>query len=98
MAKILIMCWVLVGTFGAHSASAHPANMFQARAATSNYFDGQAGVSSRQAAAAARSKVGGRVISVKPYKNGNGYRVRLLVDGGRVITVRVDGKGRVLDS
>ena len=51
----------------------------------------------RQAAAAARSEVGGRVISVKPGKDGAGFRVRMLVEGGRVITVRVDSQGRVVN-
>ncbi len=58
----------------------------------------QAGISEGQAASIARSQYGGKVLSVS--KSGSGgrvvYRVKLLLDSGRVIIVTVDGQtGRV---
>ena len=48
------------------------------------------------AADIARREIGGRVLSVTPLEGGQrGYRVRLLLDGGRVTTILVDPKGRV---
>ena len=45
------------------------------------------GMSPRQAAAQAQSRHGGKVLKVS--REGRGYRVRLLLDNGRVITVSV---------
>jgi len=42
-----------------------------------------------EAAARARARYGGKVIKVQ--RKGNGYRVRLLQDSGRVITVTIKG-------
>lgn len=55
------------------------------------------GISLRQATAIARRDVGGRVLSANErYRSGGvEYRVRLLVDGERVVTVTVDGEGRL---
>ena len=58
----------------------------------------QAGISEGQAASIAKSKYGGKVLSVS--RSGNGdrviYRVKLLLDSGRVVIVTVDGQtGRV---
>ncbi len=78
----------------APGVSAHT-SVLAAQSSSSNFVSGQPGVSASQAANAARGKVGGRVISVKPKKGGQGYRVRMLVEGGRVVTVNVDSKGRV---
>ena len=49
-------------------------------------------VSAAQAAAWVRRAHGGRVLSVNPAQRGDslGYRVRVLVEGGRVKTVYVD--------
>jgi uncharacterized membrane protein YkoI len=58
---------------------------------------GSAGISSGQAASIARGAYGGRVVSVQSGGDG-GYKVRLLLDGGRVKTVRVDGRGSVRGS
>lgn len=58
---------------------------------------GNGGISSGQAASIARGAYGGRVVSVQPGGDG-GYKVRLLLDGGRVKTVRVDGGGSVRGS
>ena len=58
----------------------------------------QAAISEGQAAAIAKSQHGGKVLSVSK-SNNNGrviYRVKLLLDSGRVIIVSVDGQtGRV---
>ena len=63
-----------------------------------SFLSNQAGISPREAAAIARRQHHqGRVLSVKPNQSIKGYRVRMLVDGGRVVTVNVDGKGRVRD-
>ncbi len=60
-------------------------------------FAPQPGVSLEQATQKARQATGGRVLSASPRQRSNGteYRVRLLVDGERVITVTVDSRGRV---
>jgi uncharacterized membrane protein YkoI len=58
--------------------------------------DGE-GVTAEQAAAAVKRAYEGRVVSVKPEGN-NGqrsYKVRVLLDGGRVKTVQVDSRGNV---
>jgi hypothetical protein len=54
------------------------------------------GISAEQAAAVVSRAYGGRVVSVKP--EGNGYKVRVLLEGGRVKTVQVDSRGHVSDS
>jgi len=60
--------------------------------ANSRSFVAQPSVSAAQAAAHVRRTHGGRVLSVSPARRGNalGYRVRVLIDGGRVKTVYVD--------
>ncbi len=54
------------------------------------------GISADQAAAIVRGSFGGRIVSVKPA--GNGWDVRVILDGGRVKTVRVDGNGSIRSS
>lgn len=49
----------------------------------------QAGLTPREAAARAQAQHGGRVLSVS--RKGEAYRVKLLLDSGRVITVTVKG-------
>lgn len=49
----------------------------------------QAGLTPREAAARAQAQHGGRVLSVS--RKGQVYRVKLLLDSGRVITVTVKG-------
>lgn len=61
---------------------------------------GNDGISAEQAAAVVSRAYGGRVVSVKP-EGGNGqrvYKVRVLLEGGRVKTVQVDSRGHVSDS
>ena len=53
-------------------------------------------VTPESAASAARRETGGRVLSVTPLEGGQqGYRVRLLLDGGRVTTVLVGSRGGI---
>lgn len=52
--------------------------------------DAQAKISKGQAARAAQSKHGGKVLSVS--QSGGNYRVKLLKDSGKVIIVIVDGQ------
>ena len=87
LAGLLIVC--------TGSVQAHVALLMVGASQANNYVNDQGSSQARRAAAAARSHVGGRVISVKPEKQDNGFRVRMLVDGGRVVTVKVDAKGRV---
>jgi hypothetical protein len=54
------------------------------------------GMSAEQAAAIVRGAYGGRVVSVK--SAGDGYSVRVLLEGGRVKTVQVDANGRLSES
>lgn len=49
----------------------------------------QSGLTPREAAARAQAQHGGRVLSVS--RQGGAYRVKLLLDSGRVITVTVKG-------
>ena len=61
-----------------------------------SFFSQPAGISRKEAARRARAATDGKVIAIKPVKKGNdGYNVRLVVEGGRVVTVRVDGSGKV---
>ncbi len=92
---VSMLALLLVSLGSAQVATAEITHLAAAQSSASNYVGNQPGVSKSQAAAAARSEVGGRVISVKPRKGSQGYRVRMLVEGGRVVTVNVDGKGRV---
>lgn len=54
----------------------------------------QASISQGQAAELAKSRYGGKVLSVAKSNNGGRitYRVKLLLDSGRVIIVSVDGQ------
>ncbi len=58
------------------------------------------GVTAEQAAAIVRRAYDGRVVSVKPEGSGGQtvYKVRVLLDGGRVKTVQVDARGNLSDS
>jgi uncharacterized membrane protein YkoI len=49
----------------------------------------QSGITPRQAAEKAKAQHGGKVLKVTP--RGKGYQVKLLLDSGRVKTVRVEG-------
>jgi hypothetical protein len=58
-----------------------------------NGYVPQSRLSAEQASAIVRRAYGGRVVSVK--SSGDGYSVRVLLDGGRVKNVYVDGNGRL---
>ena len=60
-------------------------------------FVSSPGISMEKATAIARRHTGGRVLSASPQnrKAGTSYKVRMLVDGERVVTVTVDHQGRV---
>jgi hypothetical protein len=51
----------------------------------------QSRLSAEQASSIVRRAYGGRVVSVK--SAGDGYSVRVLLDGGRIKNVYVDGSG-----
>ena len=54
------------------------------------------GVSPDRAVHLVREEVDGRVLSVSPIEGGwRGYEVRVLLDGGRIRTIRVDHRGRL---
>jgi uncharacterized membrane protein YkoI len=57
-------------------------------------------ISSEQAAAIVRGRYDGRVVAVQPIGRGgeDGYKVRVLLDGGRVKTVHVDSRGSIRGS
>lgn len=60
-------------------------------------FVAQPGINLREATAIARKHTGGKVLSANPRQRGAvmEYRVRMLVDGERVVTVTVDDSGQV---
>ncbi|MDA1076077.1 MAG: hypothetical protein O3A63_15150 [Proteobacteria bacterium] len=59
-----------------------------ATTAPNNFVQNAPGLSVEEATAIARRQTGGRVLSAAP-DGKNGYRVRVLLDGGRVTTVIV---------
>jgi hypothetical protein len=63
----------------------------------SSSFAPAPGISVEKATSIARRATGGRVLSATPKQRSAGteYRVRMLVDGERVVTVTVDHKGRI---
>ena len=75
------------------TALAQPFASEQAR--PDNYFSQPAGISRKEAARRARNATQGKVIAIKPAGDRRGYNVRLVLDGGRVVTVRVDQQGKV---
>jgi hypothetical protein len=65
--------------------------------AGSSSFAPAPSISLEKATSIARRHTGGRVLSTTPKQRSAGteYRVRMLVDGERVVTVTVDHKGRI---
>lgn len=59
--------------------------------APNNFVQNASGLSVEEATAIARRQTGGRVLSAAP-DGKKGYRVRVLLDGGRVTTVIVPNK------
>ena len=65
-------------------------------AISDKFFTQPPGLSRKEAARQAKNATQGRVIAIKPINQGSaGYSVRLLVEGGRVVTVKVDQNGKV---
>lgn len=65
-------------------------------AGSEKFFGKPSGLSRKDAARQAKNATQGRVIAIKPINQGAaGYSVRLVVEGGRVVTVKVDQNGRV---
>ena len=64
---------------------------------TSNFFSAGGSVSLRQATAIAREHTGGRVLSANSEQRGGRteHRVRMLINGERVVTVTVDDEGHI---
>ena len=62
-----------------------------------NGFAPTPGIAIERATAIARKHTGGRVLSATPKQRSMGteYRIRMLVDGERVMTVVVDHQGRI---
>lgn len=76
------------------SAVAEPHKKQGAR--SERYFTQPSGLSRKDAARQAKNATQGRVIAIKPINQGSaGYSVRLVVEGGRVVTVKVDQNGKV---
>ncbi|NKB99750.1 MAG: hypothetical protein GKR90_14815 [Pseudomonadales bacterium] len=75
---------------------AHAEPYKKANAQSESFFNQAPGLTRKDAARQARNATQGKVIAIKPIKKGNaGYSVRLLVEGGRVVTVKVDRDGNV---
>ncbi len=75
----------------------HAAQARNGQPPNSSGFTSTPGISIERATAIARRETGGRVLSATPKQRSTGteYRIRMLVDGERVITVTVDERGRV---
>lgn len=88
---ILVMALTVIGGLGsAVPAAGATLEPFQAHL----FRDDDSGISADQAASIVRGSFGGRVVSVKSAGKG-GWKVRVLLDGGRVKTVHVDGSGSI---
>lgn len=87
----LLLLMALSGCWG-HTALALGAE----RAVVVKRLAVQPRVTAETAAVIARRETDGRVLSVTPLEGGQrGYRIRLLLDGGRVTTVLVDLQGSI---
>lgn len=56
---------------------------------------GNSSISAKRAASIARRQVDGRVLAIKPQGREGGWHVRMLAEGGRVVTVTIDPQGRI---
>lgn len=91
-ARVLILL-VAVSSMGA----ALPAVAVVSEPYGAELYREREGISADEAASIVRSSYGGRVVSVKAAGNG-GWKVRVLLDGGRVKTVNVDSSGSIRSS
>ncbi len=99
-ASLLALLVALVAVLSAPAASAAEDYRGLTRKAVNGYAETPAGttaaISRERAARIARRHVSGKVLSVKPAREG-GYRVRVLSEGARVVTIAVDAKGRIAE-
>ena len=100
--RVLVAALCVFGSFAfsvqSVSAQEMPSIGDLTKDASSNYLVAPApAVGLKQATAIARDHTGGRVLSAnKKQRSGQVvYRVRMLVDGERVVTVVVDAEGKV---
>jgi hypothetical protein len=91
LAPLLVLAVALPAAAGGHG---------QGHGQGQNPAMGGGGVSAEQAAEIVRRAYDGRVVSVKPEGGGGEtvYKVRVLLDGGRVKTVQVDSRGNLSES
>lgn len=78
------------------AAGSPPAALGAEKPPAANRLAAEARLTPESAAGIARRETGGRVLSVTPMDGAErGYRVRLLLDGGRVTTVVVGSRGGI---
>ena len=98
---VLVGCLAAMMSFTAYSQAAPALPTLQdfTKDASSNSFTTRSRVSLKQATGIARKHTGGRVLSAHTKQRGAAveYRVRMLVNGERVVTVTVDQSGHVRD-
>ena len=92
----VLVCLAIFTPFSAQPAKADewldkPSIRAEGSTAPSSSFVAQPSLTAAQAAAKVRREHGGRVLSVNPARRGDalGYRVRVLIDGGRVKTLYI---------
>ena len=85
-------CWLLVSLLVCLPLAAAAAE----RESTQRTLAPQPSVSQDRAVNLVREEVDGRVLSVVPIEGGRrGYEVRVLLEGGRIQTIRVGPRGRL---
>ena len=95
---VLLSLWLSVGCTGAVWAAQEQTDLPSMKPSSARQsFAPTPGISLEKATSIARKHTGGRVLSASPRVRSQGteYRVRMLVDGERVVTVTVDHRGRV---
>jgi uncharacterized membrane protein YkoI len=93
LCTLLVVCVAIP----VHAAQENNARSDVKRPAGVQSFAPAPGISLERATAIARKHTGGRVLSATPKQRSSGteYRVRMLVDGERVVTVTVDARGKI---
>ncbi len=95
---VVLSLFFLVFVSGGTAIAAPKIQDLTKDASTQNGFAPQPGLSLKEATRIAKTYTGGgRVLSASPMLKPQGveYRVRMLVDGERVVTITVDNRGRV---
>lgn len=97
--SLLAVTLMLVASCFSYSAVAQPLPNLNSisKDASTSYMAPAPGISLQQATAIARKHTGGKVLSANPRQRGllTEYRVRMLVDGERVVTLTVDNEGQI---